>query len=41
MRAIESASVFDIRAAAEAILMGMPEVDRAVLRALAGARQLD
>jgi EAL and modified HD-GYP domain-containing signal transduction protein len=41
VRAIESASVYDIRSAAEHILMGMPEVNRAVLQALAKARQLD
>jgi EAL and modified HD-GYP domain-containing signal transduction protein len=41
VRAIESESVFDIRAAAEATMMGLPEVNHAVLRALAGARQLD
>ena len=41
VRAVESASVFDIRSAAEHILMGLPEVNRAVLRALAAARQLD
>lgn len=41
VRAIESESIFDIRAAADAVLLGLPEVNRAVLRALAGARQLD
>ncbi|HSB25193.1 MAG TPA: HDOD domain-containing protein [Burkholderiaceae bacterium] len=41
VRAIESESVFDIRSAAEATMMGLPEVNHAVLRALAGARQLD
>jgi len=41
VRAIESESVIDIRNAAEATMLGLPEVNRAVLRALAGARQLD
>ena len=41
VQAIESASFYDIRSAAENILMGVPEVNRAVLRALAAARQLD
>ena len=39
--AIESASMYDIRAAAERILMGVGEVNRAVLRALSLARQID
>jgi enoyl-CoA hydratase/carnithine racemase len=38
---VEAESVFDIRSAAEATMLGLPEVNRAVLRALAGARQLD
>ena len=41
VRAVEAESVFDIRSAAEATMLGLPEVNRAVLRALAGARQLD
>jgi EAL and modified HD-GYP domain-containing signal transduction protein len=41
VQAIESASVYDIRSAAEALLMGVPSVNRAVLRALVAARQLD
>jgi len=41
VKAIESASVYDIRSAAEDILMGVTEVNRSVLRALAAARQLD
>jgi EAL and modified HD-GYP domain-containing signal transduction protein len=41
VRAIESESVYDIRAASDATMQGLPEVNRAVLRALAGARQLD
>jgi len=41
VRAVEAESVFDIRSAADATMLGLPEVNRAVLRALAGARQLD
>jgi EAL and modified HD-GYP domain-containing signal transduction protein len=41
VRAVEAESVYDIRAAAEATMIGLPEVNRAVLRALASARQLD
>jgi EAL and modified HD-GYP domain-containing signal transduction protein len=41
VRAVEAESVYDIRAAAEATMIGLPEVNRAVLRALAGAKQLD
>jgi EAL and modified HD-GYP domain-containing signal transduction protein len=41
VRAVEAESVFDIRSAAEATMLGLPEVNRAVLRALANARQLD
>jgi EAL and modified HD-GYP domain-containing signal transduction protein len=41
VRAIEAESVYDIRAAAEATMLGLPDVNRAVLRALAGAKQLD
>ena len=41
VQAVESASVYDIRSASEAILMGVADVNRAVLRALAAARQLD
>lgn len=41
VRAVEAESVFDIRSAAEATMLGLPEVNRAVLRALASARQLD
>jgi EAL and modified HD-GYP domain-containing signal transduction protein len=41
VRAVEASSVFDIRAAADAILIGVPEVNRAVLRALAAARQIE
>src|SRR5262252_1261240 len=41
VRAIEAESVFDIRNAADATMLGLPEVNRSVLRALASARQLD
>jgi EAL and modified HD-GYP domain-containing signal transduction protein len=41
VRAVEAESVFDIRAAADATMLGLPEVNRAVLRALSNARQLD
>jgi EAL and modified HD-GYP domain-containing signal transduction protein len=41
VRAVEAESVFDIRGAAEATMLGLPEVNHALLRALAGARQLD
>lgn len=41
VRAIESASIYDLRGAADVLMMSVPEVNRAVLRALAAARQLD
>jgi len=41
VRAIESASIYDIRTAADTMLLAVAEVNRAVLRALAAARQLD
>lgn len=41
VQAIESASLFDIRAAAEALMMTTGAVNQAVLRALVAARQLD
>ncbi|MEK8048627.1 HDOD domain-containing protein [Ideonella sp. DXS22W] len=41
VRAVESASVYDIRQAADTLMMGMGTVNRSVLRALAAARQLD
>jgi EAL and modified HD-GYP domain-containing signal transduction protein len=41
VRAVEAESIFDIRAAADAVMIGLPEVNRAVLRALASAKQLD
>ncbi|EHR72781.1 putative signal transduction protein containing EAL and modified HD-GYP domains [Burkholderiales bacterium JOSHI_001] len=40
VRAVEAASVYDIRSAADAIMMSVSEVNRAVLRALAAARQI-
>jgi EAL and modified HD-GYP domain-containing signal transduction protein len=41
VRAIESESMYEIRNAAEALLMGPQEINRAVVRALAGAAQLE
>ena len=41
VQAVEAASIYDIRAAAEDLLMAVPAVNRAVLRALVSARQLD
>ena len=41
VRAIEGESAFDVRAAAEALLLGIAEVNRALLRALAAASQID
>jgi c-di-GMP phosphodiesterase len=41
VRAIESSAVFDIRECSERLLLGPAEVNRALLRALSGARQLD
>jgi EAL and modified HD-GYP domain-containing signal transduction protein len=41
VRAVESESVYDIRAAAEAAMVALPELNRAVLRALGAANQLD
>ena len=41
VRAIESASIYDIRSAADALMMSLPSVNRAVLKALATATQLD
>ena len=41
VRAVESASVYDIRSAAEALMIDVHDVNCAVLRALAAARQLD
>ncbi len=41
VRAIENSAVFDIRECAERLLLGPAEVNRALLLALRGARQLD
>lgn len=41
VRAVESASVYDIRSAADSLLLAVSEVNIAVLRALSAARQLD
>jgi EAL and modified HD-GYP domain-containing signal transduction protein len=41
VRAVESESVYDIRAAAEMAVVALPEMNRAVLRALTAAKQLD
>ncbi len=41
VRAIEGDSLFDVRAAAEALLLGIAEVNHALLRALAAASQID
>ena len=41
IRAIEAESLFDIRDAAEQLLMGQGELNRSVLRALAGASQIE
>jgi EAL and modified HD-GYP domain-containing signal transduction protein len=41
VRAIEAESLFDIRDAAERLLMGWSELNRALLRALAGASHLE
>ena len=41
VRAVESAALHDIREAAEGLMMSLPAVNRAVLRALVAARQLD
>jgi c-di-GMP phosphodiesterase len=41
VRAIEQEAVFDIRERAEALMLGMATVNRAVLMALRAARQLD
>jgi EAL and modified HD-GYP domain-containing signal transduction protein len=41
VRAIEAESLFDIRDAAEQLLMGWSELNRALLRALAGASHLE
>jgi EAL and modified HD-GYP domain-containing signal transduction protein len=41
VKAIESSSVYDIKSAAEGLLMAQADVNKAVLRALVSARQLD
>ncbi len=41
VRAIEQETAYDIRECADQLLLGMSEVNRAVLSALRGARQLD
>ena len=41
VRSIEQEAVFDIRERTETLLLGAAEVNRAVLVALRGARQLD
>lgn len=41
VRAIEAESVYDVRAAADAAMLALPEINRAVMRALAAAKQLD
>jgi EAL and modified HD-GYP domain-containing signal transduction protein len=41
VRAIENESLFDIRECADAVFLGLHEINRAVLRALHSARQLD
>jgi c-di-GMP phosphodiesterase len=40
VRAVENESIFDVREAAETVLLGEGEINRAVLRALASAAQL-
>jgi c-di-GMP phosphodiesterase len=41
VRAVERESLFDIRECAEAVMLSAAEINRALLRALAAARQLD
>jgi EAL and modified HD-GYP domain-containing signal transduction protein len=41
MAALEAESLFDIRESAEALLMGAAEINRALLRALASATQIE
>jgi EAL and modified HD-GYP domain-containing signal transduction protein len=41
VRAVEQESLFDIREAAEALMLSVAEINRAMLRALVAARQLD
>ena len=41
VRAIENESLFDFREAADALMLGVSEVNRAQLRALTAASQLE
>jgi EAL and modified HD-GYP domain-containing signal transduction protein len=41
VNALESGSPFDLRAASDSLMMGVAEVNRALLRALTAAAQLD
>ena len=41
IRAVEAESLFDMREAAEQLLMGQAELNRSLLRALAGASRLE
>jgi EAL and modified HD-GYP domain-containing signal transduction protein len=41
VRAVEAESVYDVRAASDQMMMGLPEINRAVIRALSAAKQLD
>ena len=41
VNAVEQSSLFDIRAAADSLLMSEAEINRAQMRALAAAAQLD
>jgi len=41
VRAVEGESLFDVRAAAESLLLGVGEINRALLRALSAAAQLE
>jgi EAL and modified HD-GYP domain-containing signal transduction protein len=41
VQAVESAAVFDVREIAERLMMSVGEVNAALLRALASARQID
>ena len=41
VRAVEAESVYDVRAASDQLMMGLPEINRAVMRALSAAKQLD
>ena len=41
MRAIEAESLFDVREAADKLMVGMAEINHAVLHALGAANQLE